>query len=67
MTKYNQLVKEIDDQIGRLMTARNALMGINGGNGAPRKQRVMSADARERIAEAQRKRWAKVRRMKKAR
>ena len=66
MTIYNQLVNEIDDQIQRLTTARNALMGINGGDGAPRKQRVMSADARERIAGAQRKRWAKVRRMKKA-
>ena len=65
MTVYNQLVKEIDDQIERLTAARNALTGINS-NEAPRKQRVMSADARERIAEAQRKRWARVRKMKKS-
>jgi hypothetical protein len=65
MTIYNQLVRELDDQIERLTNARNALVGING-NEVPRKQRVMSADARERIAEAQRKRWARVRRMKKS-
>ena len=65
MTIYNQLVRELDDQIERLTNARNALAGING-NEVPRKQRIMSADARERIAEVQRKRWARVRRMKKS-
>lgn len=70
MTIYGQLVKELDDQIERLTAARNALAGINGNevhrNEVHRKQRIMSADARERIAEAQRKRWARVRRMKKS-
>ena len=60
----NQLIEERD----RLNSAIAALEGIS--NGASRKgpsaKRTMSASARARIAAAQRARWAKFRKAKKA-
>ncbi len=60
------LVAALDEEISRLQQARNLLRGGGGGVPSPfgvrvkgRKKRVLSADARARIAAAQRKRWAK--------
>lgn len=63
------ILAEIDSEIAKLTKVR-ALLATAGkvtaklGNdkglatGKPRKKRVLSADARKRIADAQRKRWA---------
>lgn len=66
------LVKEIDAAISLLtrvrMLAASQGAGASAAQQAPAKKqakRVLSADAREAIAAAQRKRWAKVRRQKK--
>ena len=64
------ILSQIDSEIARLKQARALLAGIGstvalaGGKTAkakPGKKRVLSADARKRIADAQRKRWAAVR------
>ncbi len=65
------ILAQIDSEIARLTQARSLLATIGigvakGGRKAkkaapkakPRKKRVLSADARKRIADAQRKRWA---------
>ena len=65
------ILAQIDSEIERLKQARSLLatIGTASGNagqkvkkaaakGKPRKKRVLSADARKRIADAQRKRWA---------
>ena len=64
-----QILEEIDNEIARLTQVRNLLAGSEGGTSfsygsnrataTPRKRRVLSPEARERIAAAQRKRWAK--------
>jgi hypothetical protein len=66
----DQLLSAIDAEIARLQQARALLAGTHTGTGgkrmtaaaaAPKKRvpkRVMSAEARKRIADAQRKRWA---------
>ena len=68
----NEIVAALDDEISRLQKVRGLLAGTKGNvthaatsfaygaNQAknPRKKRHMSAEARERIAAAQRKRWA---------
>jgi len=68
------ILAQIDSEIARLKQAR-ALLASTGtastksvrkagkaaAKGKPRKKRVLSADARKRIADAQRKRWAAVR------
>jgi len=56
-----QLISEIDAEISRLQQARALLAGghrVNHANSRGGK-RILSADARARIAAAQRKRWAK--------
>jgi hypothetical protein len=62
-----ELVAAIDQEIARLQSARNLLGGSRetkrrGGppmaGGKPAKKRTLSAAARQKIAEAQRKRWA---------
>ncbi len=59
-----ELVAAVDEEINRLEKVR-ALLQTSGGprigsaTGKPRKKRVLSADARARIAAAQRRRWAK--------
>lgn len=70
----SELVAGIDDEIARLRQVRALLGGRDGGvrrgsgrpatsfaYGAnrPKKKRILSAAAREKIAAAQRKRWAK--------
>lgn len=62
----SELVSEIDSEISRLQQVRALLAGASakgrGGavsSGRGRKKRVLSAEARAKIAAAQRKRWAK--------
>ncbi|HZY61874.1 MAG TPA: hypothetical protein VFE38_05050 [Edaphobacter sp.] len=65
----NDIVAQIDEQISRLLQARNILSGIafkgtaGGGitsGGAKLARRRMSAEGRARIAKAQEARWAKI-------
>jgi hypothetical protein len=63
-----EIVQELDAEIERLQRAKQLLSGIarNASSSGTRpgrpashnKKRVLSAEARQRIAEAQRKRWA---------
>ena len=66
----NDLLKLIDSEIATLKQARAALTGkimgkivrgrkcLQAGTAKPKKTRKMSAEARARIAAAQKKRWA---------
>jgi hypothetical protein len=66
--EISKIVEELDGEIARLTQVRNLLTGHHSptsfGYGhnrvtkKARKKRVMSAEAREKIAAAQRKRWA---------
>lgn len=71
----NEILAALDDEIGRLEQVRSLLAGTksNVAQAAPsfasganqnktRKRRHLSAEARARIAAAQRKRWAKQKR-----
>jgi hypothetical protein len=62
-----EIVKELDADIARLQQAKQLLSGLarsasfsgaRPGRPASKKKRALSAEARQRIAEAQRKRWA---------
>jgi hypothetical protein len=56
----NQIIAELDKEIARLGEARILLSGsARGGKVAAPKRRILSAEARKKIAEAQKKRWAK--------
>jgi hypothetical protein len=68
----SEIVAALDDEISRLQQVRNLLAGTKGNvthaatsfafganDGRPRKRRHMSAEARARIAAAQKRRWAK--------
>jgi hypothetical protein len=64
----NGILELIGEEISRLERVRDLLSSKNGhvshgskGFGAPKK-RVLSEDARNRIAQAQKRRWAKQRR-----
>jgi hypothetical protein len=65
----DNILAQIDQEIARLKQARALLTNLGsaasraagskaGSAARPRKKRVLSADARKRIADAQRKRWA---------
>lgn len=65
----DSIVAQIDAEIARLTQVRSLLASTGGVTariaavkgkavGRPRKKRVLSAEARKRIADAQRKRWA---------
>jgi len=56
-----QLISEIDSEISRLQQARAILAGVGSAINAksPRKRRILSPEARARIAAAQKRRWAK--------
>ena len=71
--EINRIIAEIDAQISKLQQARQLLAGTSvsaspkPGRGRPKgsknatgtkRKRVLSADARKRIADAQRRRWA---------
>ncbi|AXC10481.1 hypothetical protein ACPOL_1133 [Acidisarcina polymorpha] len=67
----NQILESIDEEITRLQHVKALLSATNGhrllstsgrGNGAQApKKRILSDDARNRIAQAQKRRWAKQR------
>lgn len=63
-----QILAAIDQEIGKLQQVRKLLQnsggsklvsGLTGHAGRPRKKRVLSPEARQRIAAAQKRRWAK--------
>jgi hypothetical protein len=64
----NQLLAELDAEIARLEEVKRLLTGSRDGAGIARRKpgrkrgRTLSPEARERIAAAQRKRWAKAKR-----
>ena len=70
MTNLNKAVSSLREEYSRLdkemARVREALsaLGHAGGNHLKRAKRILSKDARERIAAAQRLRWAKVRKAK---
>jgi hypothetical protein len=57
----DKILAEIDSEIAQLKRARALLSGDGAKNtaGPVRKRRKMSAASRKKIADAQRKRWAK--------
>ena len=60
------IAAEVRAEIARLQKVLDLLEGSASRGGRGRIKRKLSKDARERIAEAQRKRWAKLRKQKKA-
>jgi hypothetical protein len=67
----NDLVASIDSEIARLQQARELLTGTRTRNskataGPTKVRRILSAEGRKRIADAQRKRWVAQKRKKKA-
>lgn len=61
-----QIIAAIDEEISKLQQVRKLLQSSGGtrlvsgfASGKPRAKRVLSADARQRIAAAQKRRWAK--------
>ena len=72
MAKVSSIVKQLKrerDRVERQLTGVNAALtafvNVYSDERPSRKRRKMSAAAREKIAAAQRKRWAKVRKSKK--
>jgi len=61
----NEILSSIDSEIARLQQARALLARVSGGKSAGsspiKRKRTMSAAGRKRIGDAQRKRWAAVR------
>jgi hypothetical protein len=64
------IIAAIDEELARLGRAKALLSSSNshkllssGGDSKPGKTRVLSAEARQRIAAAQKKRWAKHRKL----
>lgn len=60
-----QLLQSLEEEISRLRKVRNLLAGVPaesawrpGSNGKPGKKHMLSPEGRERIAAAQRRRWA---------
>jgi len=62
--QMTEIVAALDSEIARLQQVRGLLMGstppggVGSSGGEIRKKRHLSADARARIAAAQKKRWA---------
>jgi len=65
-----QILAAIDEEISKLQQVRKLLQGSGSSklvsgfskSGKPRVKRVLSAEARQRIAAAQKRRWAKQKR-----
>ena len=67
--EFSGIVVELDAEIARLREVRDLLTGVDGRGKVgrppgkpghkPKRIRFMSAEARKRIGDAQRKRWAK--------
>jgi hypothetical protein len=70
MTNLNKVVSSLQSEYSRLQKEMErvgkALDALGRVNGIRRGKRILSKEARERIAEAQRQRWAKVRKQAKA-
>ena len=68
MTNLNKVVASLQSEYSRLQKEMErvgkALGALGHANGSRRAKRILSKEARERIAEAQRQRWAKVRKAK---
>ena len=70
MANLNKVVTSLRKEYSRLQTEMDrvgkalAALGSSGGQNGRRPKRILSKDARRRIAEAQRLRWAKVRKAK---
>jgi hypothetical protein len=63
----NELLSSVDSELTLLKQVRSLLAGDgHSASKAPRKKRFMSAAARKRIGDAQRKRWAAQRKAAKA-
>ena len=62
LTKERDLIEK---QLSGINAAISAFAGVYRGTGSTGKRRKLSAEARERIAAAQRKRWAKFKAAKK--
>ena len=60
VTSLQQEYSRLESELGKVRKALDAL-GQASGNKLRRKRRILSKEARRRIAEAQRLRWAKVR------
>lgn len=67
---HERIVAAIDEEISKLQQVRKLLQSAGGSSvvsslagrgGKPRAKRVLSAEARQRIAAAQKRRWAKQR------
>lgn len=67
---HTQIVASLDEEISRLQRVRDLLSNVNGRHSVTaarsaespvRKRRVLSEEARNRIAQAQKRRWAKQR------
>lgn len=57
----NEVVADLDKEVARLQQARALLSGsVNRTKPTTPKRRRLSADARRKIAEAQKRRWANV-------
>jgi len=59
------IVAEMDAEIARLQRVRKILSGLEISGDKAKKKTTRSAEGRDRIAVAQKKRWAKVKRLKK--
>jgi hypothetical protein len=59
--EIKQIIAELEKEITRLQSARALLSGSSHGVGVASKRRTLSAEARKKIADAQKKRWAKSR------
>jgi hypothetical protein len=66
VTSLRAEYSRLQNEMQRVKKALDALDGASGAFSAKRPQRVLSKEARRRIAEAQRQRWAKVRKAKQA-
>jgi hypothetical protein len=56
----DNILQQIDSEIGKLTQARNLLVGLNGSTGSTATgKRVFSAASRRKMAAAQKARWAK--------
>lgn len=60
VTSLREEYSRLEKEMGRVREALSALGHVNG-NHLKRAKRILSKEARERIAAAQRLRWAKVR------
>jgi hypothetical protein len=59
MTNIQGILSQLRSERDRLNQAIAALQGISGNGNSRSSKRVLSPDARRRIAAAQKKRWAK--------